>query len=157
MLVTQHSGSLYPAPVEALGVSWQCKQAVVGKAGCLRALLSLEQSFVFKPRAQRQLQPLPAALYSTVSSHSQQVPQPLPAVCHSSGSWLCACPAHPASSQLALLRTGSWERLAGSRAVDMSHNGQKWEDCQETAGGLEQSLFKKKGKQYEKIGQEWEY
>lgn len=35
---------------------------------------------------------------------------------------------------------------AGSRAVDMSHNGQKWEDCQEAAGGLEQRLCKKNDK-----------
>lgn len=85
------------------------------------------------------------AATAPASSSSQQVPQPLPAVCHRSGSWPCACPPCPASSQLGLPGTGSW-RAAGSRAVDMSHNGQKWEDGQEAAGGLEQSLWKKNDK-----------
>lgn len=62
-------------------VPWQPRRVAVGKAGRSEALLSLGQRLAFK-LYHRQLQSLPAALHTTASSHSQQAPQPFPAVCH---------------------------------------------------------------------------
>lgn len=84
------------------------------------------------------------AATAPASRGSQQVPQPLPAVCHRSGSWPSTCPPCPASSQLGLPGTGrEWLGAEQWTCPTMGRNGRM---VRRQQGGLEQSLCKKNDK-----------